>query len=1031
MKKIILAATFIVSMSCIAIAQTPEWENPEIFGINKELPRATAIPFDSEQSAIENNREKSPYFLSLNGLWQFNWSPTPDSRPMNFYEENFDASQWPTLAVPANWETNGYGVPIYTNINYPFRRNQPYIDHNDNPVGSYIKNFDIPQAWNGRRIFLHFEAGTSAMYLWINGKAVGYSQVTKSPAEFEITQFVKSGNNKLAVEIYRWSDGSYLEDQDFWRLSGLDRGVFVYSTDAARIRDFFVVGGLDEKYVNGSLSAEIEIANGNSEKFNGTLSITLYSSENKQITKLSKAITVDADATSKFFFEQSIKKPSQWSNETPTLYTTVISLVDANGKIVESTSCKTGFRTVEIKNGQLLVNGQRIMVHGVNLHEHHHINGHVVDRETMLQDIKLMKMNNINAVRTSHYPQSTLWYDLCDQYGLFVCDEANIESHGYGAEAQAHFEHSEHPAYRSEWAAAHMDRIQRMMERDKNHPCVITWSMGNECGNGDVFYQAYDWLKKRDTSRPVQFEQARENRNTDIVCPMYPSISYMKEYAQRQNVTRPFIMCEYAHAMGNSTGNFREYFDIINLSAHMQGGYIWDWVDQGLKAVGTNGREYWGYGGDFGAWKYTNDENFCCNGLVNPDRTPHPGLAEVKKVYQNIEFQLVDASTGKIRIQNNFNATNLSKFDFRWELLRNGEVVDSGTTTTKCAAKQSVTLTLPIKTNDDGEYFLSIYALTQNEELLVQAGHEVAREQFSLGGKFVFAKAANNGKISLESTERQYIAKSDNAEFIVDKRSGNITKYRVNNRDVANSMPEPSFWRAPTDNDWGNGMQNRYNVWRTANRKVVDIQTETSDTTATIRVKYRLIDAPSDYIATYTLNSNGSLHIDIQWNSDGNLPELPRFGMRMRISGAMKNMTFYGRGPWENYSDRNESSFIGIYQQSTDNQYFPYVRPQECGNHTDVRWMTLSDDNGNSIKIVGDQPLSMSAMPYATEDFDPGMSKKQQHICDIQPRREIYVHIDFAQRGLGGDDAWGRGPHEPYLLKANNYSYGYTIIANE
>lgn len=1031
MKRTILTATFILSISCIAIAQTPEWENPEIFGINKEPPRATAIPYDSEQSAIANDREQSPYFLSLNGLWQFNWSPTPDERPKNFYEENFDASAWSTLAVPANWETNGYGVPIYTNINYPFPKNQPYIDHSDNPVGSYIKNFEIPEAWSCRRIFLHFEAGTSAMYLWINGKEVGYSQVTKSPAEFEITQYVKSGSNKLAVEVYRWSDGSYLEDQDFWRLSGLDRGVFVYSTAPARIRDFFVVGGLDAKYTNGILSTEIEIANGDDEKFSGTLSVTLYDADKKQITKDSKAIDVDANATAKFNFERTVKRPNLWSNEAPNLYTTVISLADADGKIIESTSCRTGFRTVEIKKGQLLVNGQHIMVHGVNLHEHHHITGHVVDRETMLQDIKLMKMNNINAVRTSHYPQSTQFYELCDEYGMFVCDEANIETHAYGAEAQGHFDHSAHPAYRTEWASAHMDRIQRMMERDKNHPCVITWSMGNECGNGEVFYQAYDWLKQRDPTRPVQFEQARENRNTDIVCPMYPSIAYMKEYAQRQDVARPFIMCEYAHAMGNSTGNFSEYYDIINSSKHMQGGYIWDWVDQGLKAVGTGGREYWGYGGDFGAYMYTNDGNFCCNGLVNPDRTPHPGLAEVKKVYQNIDFKLVDASTGTVTIHNGFIATDLDRFDFRWEVLRDGEVEGSGTAHTKCAAGRSVTLTLPVKRGSDGEYFLSIYALTRSEAGLVPAGHEVAREQFALGGKYVFSNPSNGAKVKLETAGNQYVATSDGAELVVDKGSGRIERYRVGGQDVAEAMPEPMFWRAPTDNDWGNGMQTRCNVWRTANRQVVGIEANESDTSSTVIVRYRLVDAPSDYELRYTLYANGTLHVGVQWNGGDGLPELPRFGMRMRVNGDWKNVAYYGRGPGENYSDRRSAAFMGINRQTTDEQYFPYVRPQECGNHTDVRWMTITGSDGRGVKIVGDEPLSMSAMPYATEDFDPGMSKKQMHLCDVQPRREIYVQIDLAQRGVGGDDSWGRGPHAPYLLTANSYNYGYTIVAYE
>ena len=1007
-----------LALSLPLTAQNLDWENPAVFGINKEAPRATALPYADAQAAAAQGA--SAWMLCLDGDWKFHWAPTPDTRPANFFEEGYDDAAWGTISVPGNWEIAGFGFPIYTNVEYPHPANPPYIPHTDNPVGSYRHTFVLPEAWDGRRVFLHFEAGVSAMYVWVNGRKVGYSQVTKLPAEFDITACLRPGKNLLAVEVYRWSDGSYLEDQDFWRLSGFDRGVYLYTTADVRIRDFFVRGDLDKAYKNGMLRADIELSDLSEKPFRGTVELTLTDPAGREVVRQRKAASVAAGGTAKLQFAAPVKAPALWSNETPNLYTTVITLRDAAGQTVEATSCRTGFRSVEIRNAQLLVNGKRIEVHGVNLHEHHPERGHVMDREMMLRDIRTMKSFNINAVRTSHYPEPTLWYDLCDEYGIFLVDEANIESHGMGYGERS-------LAKQPEWLDAQMDRVRRTVERDKTHPSVIVWSMGNECGNGIVFETIYDWVKQRDTSRPVQFEQAAQGRNTDIVCPMYPSIRYMKEYAARTDVTRPFIMCEYGHAMGNSSGNFQEYFDIIATAPHMQGGFIWDWVDQGISATGVNGRPYWGYGGDFGAWMYHHDENFCINGVVQPDRTPHPGLYEIKKVYQPILFSSDDPASGRVKLTSKFLYNDLNKYDFRWELLRDGKPVGEGTFDVSLPAGGQTEVQLPLPdVTAAGEYALSLYVTTRGEELLLPARHEIAREQF-LFGAYAYPKAAAQGRIETEEQGDLLTARAGDVTLVFNTKRNRLERYTIGGRNVLAGLPEPSFWRAPTDNDFGNHMEQRCNVWRTNEMKIVNRTVERDGDNLRIVLQGRLTAAPSDYTLTYTLLPDGRLTVKADWQSDGSLPELPRFGMRMRLPQNCKQFTFYGRGPWENYSDRNTASFVGIYEQSTDEQYYPYVRPQENGNKTDVRWLTLTDAEGRGVRIDGAQPLSVSAMPYLTEDFDPGMTKKQQHLSDIQPRREVVLHVDLAQCGLGGDTSWGAFPHEPYRLTADHYSYAYTI----
>lgn len=1026
----------ICSFSAIMHAQTPEWENPQIFGINKLAARATFIPYADEKQAIDNyddEQVKSPYYFSLDGTWKFDWHKKPADKPDGFYKEGYDASKWGSIQVPGNWEIQGYGVPIYTNITYPHPKNPPFIDHNDNPVGCYVRDFTIPENWDGRRVYLHFESGLTAMYIWINGQYAGYSEVTKSPTEFDITPYIRQGKNRIAIEGYRWSDGSYLEDQDFWRLSGFDRSVYLYSTDQIRIHDFFAKSDLDASYRNGLFSLDLTVKSYLKSASKVLVEIKLLDASGKPVFNKSNPLSLPAGRETVSTFKQKVASPHLWSNETPYLYTLLLTLKDNSGKIIETTSCKTGFRKVEIKNAQLLVNGKPLLVRGVNLHEHHPYSGHVQNVKTMLIDILRMKENNINAVRTSHYPQSTMWYKLCDHYGLFVCDEANLESHGlgYGPENVANF---------PEWQAAHLDRVIRLVERDKNHPSVIVWSLGNEASNGKAFYAMYDWVKARDNSRPVQYEQAGENRNTDIVCPMYPRIGHMKRYAERTDVTRPFIMCEFAHAMGNSSGNFQEYFDIIVSSPHMQGGFIWDWVDQGLAAKDDSGREYWAYGGDIGGYQYTHDQNFCANGLVSPVRQPHPGLYEVKKAYQDILFHAKDLEKGVITVENRFLYNDLRDYAFKWELLENGKKIAGGdlNLSQPAGTKKDITLELPKIQNlafGPNERLLNLYAYTKTiVNGILPEGHEIAREQFALSKPadyFVeIPHTSNPNNIEIVKDDDNRIEmKAGDTRIIFNKRSGALEQYAYNGKNLLNSSPQPDFWRAPTDNDYGNRMPEICSIWKMVGQHKT-LKSFKIDKN-TITAGYLLDDVSSSYTLIYTIKNNGAVNVNVSYKAGKeNLPEMPRFGMQMRLASEFDNFTYYGRGPWENYSDRNTASFIGIYSSTVAEQQFDYIRPQENGNKTDVRWLTLTNKDGIGIKIKGLQPLSIKAAHNAAEDLDFGITKKDGiHPCDITPRKEIFLNVDWRQRGLGGDDSWGALPHPPYRLTSDSYEYAYEISA--
>ena len=1009
------------------VAQTPDWENPKVFAVNNEPTRATCIPYPNQASAIVDDYAQSPYYLLLDGTWKFNWVASPNLRPVDFYKKDYDVSGWKDIKVPGNWELQGYGKPIYTNIEYPHPENPPFIPHEDNPVGSYRRDFDIPSQWDGRRVFLHFENGTAAMYVWVNGQKVGYNEGTKSPVEFDITPYVKTGKNTVACEVYRWSDGSYLEDQDFWRLSGFERSIFLYSTDQTRIQDFFVHTDLDQKYLNADLSIDIKLKNYTQVVKVQSVEVELLDAASRKILTDKKNVSLPSRGLLETVISQKVKAPKLWSAETPNLYTLVITLKDENGKIIECTSSRVGFRKVEIKEGQLLVNGKRVLIKGVNIHEHNQMNGHTISREIMMKDISLMKQFNINAVRTSHYPQPTLWYKLCDEFGIYLIDEANIESHGmgYGKESISH---------RPEWWDAHLDRTVRLVERDKNHPSVIEWSLGNESANGKAFEITYDWIKNRDKSRPVQFEQAGEKSNTDVICPMYPSIESMKDHASKP-LARPYIMCEYAHAMGNSMGNFQEYWDIIRSSKHLQGGFIWDWVDQGFLRKDENGLSYWAYGGDFGVGNtYHSDINFCCNGLIAPDRTPHPHLFEVKKVYQNVLFKAKDLSKGVITVMNDYRFTNLKgNYYFKWQLMKNGEKVSNGRFEMDLSPEMSkeVTLKLPVLNTLPGEeYYLQVYGYTKNATEMLPADFELVREEFEMPGNNFFANTKRPDSKPVLESDNDYlkIVKGD-VSFEFDKSKG-LMDIVYKDKSLLEGNPEFNFWRAPTDNDWGANAHRKMNVWRSAgeNIQLKNVEVKESDNEVTVRYLFLLTDVQSDLAATYTVDGNGCLTCEVEYVSKNKLlPELPRFGMQFRLPERYENFSWYGRGPWENYADRKHSAFVGLYQSKVKDQYTPYVRPQENGYKTDVRWLTLTDNSGLGLKVEGLQPVCASALNFLPEDFDPGFSKKQQHVNDIYPRREVVLSVDLFQRGVGGLNSWGHNPLMDYRYFGDHYKYAFKI----
>jgi beta-galactosidase len=1019
------------------------------------------MSFPDENTALSLSTKESPRYLSLNGPWKFSWVKTPSERPQGFYKLDYSCTEWDEIQVPGNWELQGFGVPIYTDTEYPFPANPPHIPHDNNPVGSYRRSFELPPGWeSGHQVFLHFGGVRSAMYVWLNGQEVGYSQGSKTPAEFNITPFLETGENVLALEVYRYSDGSYLEDQDYWKISGIERDVYLIARPQIYIRDYFVQTDLDENYKSAVLKVDIAVTRDSSANAAAAsssascvhkldLQLQLFDEFQRLVLETVSPIAgLNPGEEKKIALSCSLDTPRKWTAETPHLYQLLLTLKDGSGEVLECLPSRIGFREVEIKNGLLCLNGVPITLRGVNRHEHDPVTGRFVTEESMLDDIRLMKLFNINAVRTSHYPNVPRWYELCDQYGLYVIDEANIESHGMGYRPDVTLGND------PDWGPAHLDRTIRMVERDKNHPSVITWSLGNEAGDGVNFQETYNWIKKRDDSRPVQYEQADLRAHTDIFCPMYARIHILADYATQKR-ERPLILCEYAHAMGNSVGNLKEYWDVINTHTQLQGGFIWDWVDQGILAKTPEDVEYWAYGGDFGPPETPSSGNFCINGLVAPDRQLHPSIWEVKKVYQNIGFEPVDLQQGLVLIINRFDFLELDRFAGTWELWADDERLDQGVLAAggiKPHTEKNIDLGLPRIHPEPGvEYFLNLSFKTKQAHELVPAGHEIAKEQFRLpfNRPRAYTEESRSAKVLRERESERLILRGTEADFtyIFDLAQGEWISLQVQGTEILKAGvpqdekigpspnvspgPAPNFWRAPTDNDFGNDMPQRQVVWKQAGQaRVLEKldHRQNSNRDYLIEVTWYLPPVNSRFHTRYQVFGNGDIVVENHFVPDSKgLPDLPRLGMQMILGEEFEHMTWYGRGPHESYWDRKTGAFVGFYTGTVWEQYHPYIRPQENGNKTDVRWAAFVNKDGVGLMVKGDPVLNVSAWHFYPQDLDPGPRKQQRHATDIERKRLILLNLDFQQMGVGGDTSWGARPHPQYTLDIQDYNYRFCL----
>ena len=1044
-------------------------ENEQVISENKEPAHASFSSFTSEENALSS---KPQFHKSLNGIWKFNWVKNPKDRPTQFMKSDFDASNWDDIKVPSNWEVEGFGVPIYANHQYEFTsykamiaedmklvdsiypKNPGDVPDNYNPVGSYHRDFKIDEDWGNKELFLHIGAMKSGGFVWLNGEYIGYSQGSKLPAEFNITKAAKTGKNTIAIQIFRWTDGSYLECQDFWRISGIERNVFIYAQPKIRIKDFEVTSTLDKGYENGLLNIDIDLKNHSPKNNKLEVSYKLLDGntvisigENKvQINKFQEASTS---------FKTTIPSVKPWSAEYPNLFTLVLETKDSKGKTIEISRTKIGFRSIEIKNGLLLVNGQRITIKGVNTQETDPETGHVMSEEMIMKDIKLWKENNINAVRLSHYPRGRRFYELCDEYGLYVVDEANIESHGmyYGKYSLA-----KNPS----WENAHVDRMVRMVERDKNHPSVIIWSMGNEAGNGVNFFKGYDVIKANDnTKRPVQYERPYKDydeslydmdSNTDIIVPQYPSPARFEEVG-KSKTDRPYIPSEYAHAMGNSTGNFQDYWDIIEQYDNLQGGFIWDWVDQSIWKTNEKGERYYAYGGDYGENMPT-DNTFLNNGIVFPDRTPQPALYEVKKVHEYINFKdkgINQHNELRVLVENLYDFTNLDQFDFKAEIKADGKVLQTiNIDDISVETHTGKLIRIPLKNitfQDNTEYFVEFSATTKKEWGILSKGFEVAREQIPLTSKFkkTISELETKNNLNVQNNQDQVTVSNEHLSLVFDKNEGRITSYLINGTELLKDEngPKPNFWRAVTDNDFGNQMDEKNIEWKQASLestvKYFDYKI-LKNGSIVLDVTFHLTGVETTFTTNYTIFENGVVHIKNTLDETTYEGDIPRIGMRLQLPKTYENLSYFGRGPWENYQDRKASAFVDVYNSKVSEQYVPYIRPQDNGYKTDTRWIAVSNEQNNGLLFVSDSEkhLSFSALHMENEDFDTtsGLdyknSNKSKHTIDIKEKDLVQLNIDLGQRGVAGDDSWSSKPMEKYQFKGNqSHTYSFYMIPFE
>ena len=1078
----------------------PYWKDIQTVAVNKELPRSSFMSYPDRKTALDNNYAKSPYYSLLNGTWKFYYADAYHQLPADITEPTASTATWSDIEVPGNWEVQGHGTAIYTNHGYEFKARNPQPPElpETNPVGVYRRDFEIPADWDGRDIYLHIAGAKSGLYVYVNGKEVGYSEDSKNPAEFLINDYLKPGNNVLTLKIFRWSTGTYLECQDFWRISGIERDVYLWSQPKTAIQDYRVVSTLDDSYKNGIFNLAVDVKNHTGKAENVEVSYELTNAKQQVVVNATKQIWVSPNAVSTVSFECELPDVAKWSAEHPTLYNLLMT-VKADGKVLEVVPQNVGFRRMEFKNldqlaengkpyNVFLFNGEPIKFKGVNIHEHNPETGHYVTEELMRKDFEIMKKNNINAVRLSHYPQDRKFYELCDEYGLYVYDEANIESHGMYYSLSKGGSLGNNP----EWLKPHMDRTINMYERNKNHPSVTIWSLGNEAGNGYNFYQTYLYLKDKEKTmmnRPVNYERALWEWNTDMYVPQYPGEGWLEEIG-RKGSDRPVVPSEYSHAMGNSNGNLSGQWNAINKYPNLQGGFIWDWIDQGILETDEQGRPYWTYGGDYGT-DMPSDGNFLCNGLVNPDRDPHPAMAEVKYAHQNIGFEAVNPETGLYKITNRFYFTNLNAYTIHYQVMANNKVVRKGKFNLNLAPQQSEEVTVPVsglKAQAGVEYFVNFSATSNQADGTVPAGFEVAHEQFQLpiaAEKKVYT--ASGPKLSISEQGNNLIASSSKVNFVFDRKTGIVSSYKVDGTEYfADGFGiQPNFWRAPNDNDYGNGQPKREQIWKQSSKNfnVTDATAKMEAGNAVIQATY-LLPAGNLYVVDYTVYPSGVVNVEAHFTStemnasDVEVSEatrmatfspgqdaarkeaskltVPRIGVRFRLPQSMHMVEYFGRGPEENYWDRQAGSRIGQYKTTAEAMYYPYVRPQENGHRTDTRWVALTGKDGKGLLIEADNTIGFNALHNSIEDFDDeeqidlprqwtnftpqeianrdeekakNVLRRHTHINNVTPRNFVEVCVDYKQQGVAGYDSWGSRAEPQFTLPANrDYTWGFTLI---
>jgi len=1024
------------------LPRSNDWENPQVVAINKLPGHTASIPYPDLSAALRGKIEDSPYYQSLNGRWKFIYATNPETTPIDMNTGQVQANGWDEIEVPGNWNMQGYDKPIYTNVKMPFDTNPPYVPEDDNPCGVYQRDFNIPVDWTEQQVFVCFDGVESAFFLWINGQSVGYSQGSRLPAEFDLTEYIHPGKNSLTALVIRWSDGSYLEDQDHWWMAGIYRDVYLYATPKVHIFDFFAQSKFEPASNDAILAVRAKIVNHSQVDADGyQVEIQLYDDDDQPIfDPLPTGWLLETDVQiNKVDLSQHIDTPRRWSTEDPYLYTLVLSLKEPRGGVLEYLSARIGFRQVKISGVELVINGKPVLIKGVNRHDHDHVSGKVVSVEAMVSEIKLMKQFNINAVRTSHYPNDSRWYDLCDRYGIYVIDEANIECHAVYNKL----------AHDPLWTNAFMERGQRMVERDKNHPCVVIWSLGNESGYGPNHDALAGWIRGADPTRPIHYEGAISENiapdwfgghlATDLVCPMYPTIDQIVAYAQDPRADRPLIMCEFAHAMGNSLGNYKEYWQAIEGNHGLQGGFVWDWIDQGILKHDQNGQPYWAYGGDFG--DEINDLNFCINGLIWPDRTPKPALFEHKKICQPVSVKAVDLLEGHLEIINKRDFTNLSDLDIHWVLQSDGLVLQEGMLPPLAippGMRHTLTLDLKKPILDAGaECFLEVRFYLHQETTWAPKGHEVAWEQFEMPYPSPTPsplKISSLPSLEMEENDENLSILAGKIQLIFDKKLGGISKLQYMGTELLTSGPILNIWRAPTDNDGiklipyvggylGNWLAagldeleqdiEGFTVTRLS-PQVVSIMVESLFQSSKGRARFK-------HMHSYTIYTSGDIMIDNRVECGDNLPPLPRVGLTLSLPASFEHFSWFGRGPHENYIDRNHSAPVGLYHSTVDEQYVPHILPQENGNKTEVRWLTVTNHNGIGLLATGVPLMEASVSHYSAQDL-----YQASHTCELVHREETILNLDHKQCGLGGASC-GPGTLPQYLIQSGLFQFSFRL----